>query len=113
MSHPSVWRRLCLVAAGCALLTAVHPTPPAEEPAPTPSLSGEEVSVTTRAPAPYATVGQWEGKLAVFAPEGDTPEAVYDVFIASLPPSEQEALCHGIPVHSETELQGLLQDYTG
>ena len=105
--------RLCLVAAVCAVLVAAQPAPRAEEPAPTPAPSNEQVAVTTRAASAYATVGQWEGKLAVFSSQNNTPTAVYDVFIASLPPDEQTALRAGIAVQTEAELQALLEDYTG
>ena len=105
--------RLCLVAAACAALVAAQPAPRTEEPTPAPTPSDEQVAVTTRAAPPYATVGQWEGKLAVFTPQSNTPTAVYDVFIASLPPDEQTALRAGIAVQTEAELQGLLEDYTG
>ena len=111
MRYSSVLLRLCLVAALCAILWAVQPLPHTEDPTPAPT--NEQVAVTTRAAPPYATVGQWEGKLAVFTPQSNTPHTVYDVFISSLPPTEQAALRAGIAVQNEAELQGLLEDYTG
>lgn len=114
MVIPSAWRRLCLAVAACAVLVgAWFALSRPEEAVPSPTPTEEEVAVPTRAAVPYATVGEWQGKLAVFTTDGDTPTAVYDVFIASLPPKEQEALYAGIPVESEVELQGLLEDYTG
>ena len=67
---------------------------------------------TTRT-VPYAVVGEFEGKLAVFRNNTESPSEVLDVYIASLPESEQTALKHGIATHSEIELQRLLEDYTG
>ncbi len=113
MAHLSAWQKLGLSAVTFAVLfgtwfSLAH----TEEPSPAPAPPKEEVVVPTRATAPHATVGEWNGKLAVFKSDSTAPTAVYDVFIASLPPPEQEALLAGIPVYSETELQGLLEDYT-
>lgn len=93
-----------------ALIRLNTPDPPAPDPVVTPS--GQQAALPT-APSPYAYVGEWEGRLAVFRTENAAPETVYDVFIASLPPSEQQALRARIPVANEVELQGLLEDYTG
>ena len=107
-THP-LWKRFYLlvlllaVASGLLLaLTRPDATPATDE---TPA----RVSTTD----PYAVVGVWEGRLAVFSPSDDAPTAVHDVFVASLPAAEQEALRVGIPVYSEAALQRLLEDYTG
>lgn len=54
----------------------------------------------------------WEGKLALFTGENPAPDEVYDVYIQSLPPEEQERLNAGIAVDTEEELAGWLEDYT-
>ncbi len=114
MAHLSVFRKLGLSVAVCAVLFGTWASlARPEEPAPAPTPQKEEVVVPTRAAAPYATVGEWQGKLAVFIADSSAPTAVYDVFISSLPLAEQESLFAGITVYSETELQGLLEDYTG
>lgn len=115
MRTPLVWWRLCGVSAVVAVVTALllafsRPQP---QPAPTPTAPTEEIASVTRPPQPLAYVGQWEGKLAVFRTEGAPPEEVYDLFVASLPAAEQEALAAGIPVYDEVALQQLLEDYTG
>ncbi len=113
MAYLSVWKKLGLSAAMFAALFGTwFSLTRAEEPSPAPIPQNEEVAVPTRATAPHATVGEWQGKLAVFKGDSTAPAAVYDVFIASLPPIEQEALLVGITVYSETELQGILEDYT-
>ena len=57
-------------------------------------------------------LGEWEGKLAVFSPNGISPDEVYDVYISTLPEEEQRKLEEGIAVYDEQTLVGLLEDYT-
>ncbi len=102
-------RRLYVIAVvlavlGGAMLAAVRIN--------TPATVGENAAAGDTAP-PLATVGVWEGQLAVFPPQGGTPTTVYDVYVASLPTTEQEVLHAGIPVYTEEALQRLLEDYTG
>ena len=54
----------------------------------------------------------WEGKLALFTGDGTTPDEVYDVYIQSLPPEEQDRLNQGIVIHTDEELASWLEDYT-
>lgn len=54
----------------------------------------------------------WEGKLALFTGDNPTPDQVYDVYIQTLPPEEQERLNQGITIVSDEELAGWLEDYT-
>ncbi|MBE6767814.1 MAG: hypothetical protein E7549_02745 [Ruminococcaceae bacterium] len=107
-THP-LWKRfyvlvILLAVASGILLALTRPDAPAK--------TGEDAATVSTAD-PHAVVGVFEGRLAVFSPHGDTPAAVYDVFVSSLPAAEQEALYVGIPVYSETALQRLLEDYTG
>lgn len=112
-----LWKRLFGLAVLAAIATAaaaalVHFAPPAAPPADT--TPAAEQNTTTPVPQTvYAYVGAWEGRLAVFRTNRAAPDEVFDVFIASLPASEQEALTTGIPVFDEEELQRLLEDYTG
>lgn len=111
-----VWWRLCGVSATLAVVTALlmaFSRSPAPSPAPTPTDPTDGSAVATGAPEPLAIVGEWEGRLAVFPARGAAPTEVYDVFISSLPPAEQEALAAGIPVFDEVSLGRLLEDYTG
>ncbi len=61
----------------------------------------------------YRIVRAYEGKLAVFLPGADTPETVYDVRIAVLPPEEQERLQTGVEAADAAALASLIEDYTG
>ncbi|MBE6757067.1 MAG: hypothetical protein E7552_00765 [Ruminococcaceae bacterium] len=106
--HP-LWKRLYGVVLLLAVVSGVvvalsRPAAPADTDENAPVGNGAE---------PFAVVGTWDGQLAVFSSQGDTPTAVYDVFITSLPVTEQEALRAGIPVYSAAALQRLLEDYTG
>lgn len=109
-------RRLYLVAAGAALVTALmlaanRTDPPAE---PAPDTTETDTAPTTDAAAtPVAYVGEWEGRLAVFRTGSTTPDEVYDVFVAVLPQADQTALQQRIPVADEEELQKLLEDFSG
>lgn len=74
----------------------------AKRPAPQPESSAAAVYI----------LGEWEGKLAVFLPGKENPSQIYEVYITTLPPAEQERLQAGVPVGSEEELGRLLEDYT-
>lgn len=94
------------------------------EPAPSAVVSMATSAPTTEAkiivteteietvPADYCLLGEWDGQLATFAPDGSSLWQVYDVYINTLPPAEQTKLAAGIPVENETELENLLEDYT-
>ncbi len=74
---------------------------------------GREVERYTEKGTPAAyTLGEFEGRLAVYEGEAPFPQKLYEVAIASLPPAEQEKLRRGIAVGSLEELQLLLEDYT-
>lgn len=59
----------------------------------------------------YAVIGEWEGKVAVYFVDGETPKTVYDTAVRTLPEAEQTKLKNGIPVFSAKELAVLLEDY--
>ena len=117
MPTSPVWWRLCgvsaVLAVATALLMAFSRSPSSSAPVPTPTAPTDESAAGTRAPEPLAIVGEWEGRLAVFPARGAPPTEVYDVFLSSLPPAEQETLAAGIPVFDEVSLSRLLEDYTG
>ncbi len=106
--HP-LWKRfytlvLLLAVASGIVLALTRPDAPA---------TAEEDAALHGVADPIAVVGSFEGRLAVFSPNENTPHTVYDVFLSSLPAAEQEALQAGIPVYTETALQRLIEDYTG
>ena len=57
-------------------------------------------------------LGIWQGKLAVFPAGAAEPCQIYDVYVASLPPEEQERLSAGLVVPDDPTLASLLEDYT-
>lgn len=59
----------------------------------------------------YRVIGVWDGQVAVFLPQTDSPETVYDVRVASLPEEEQQKLIDGIEVESLETLKRRLEDY--
>ena len=62
-------------------------------------------------PSVFRVIGEWEGQVAVFLPESDTPEHVYDTPVASLPAEERERLTAGVAVEDEEHLRRFLEDY--
>ena len=58
-------------------------------------------------------LGVWEERLALFENGNALPKEVYDVWIATLPDTEQQRLQAGIPITDDGMLAGLLEDYTG
>ena len=109
----AVWRTTAaavLTTAGCVaawigLAVQTGRTPDTEQP--------EPAGMTTAAQAVYRVLGVWQGRLAVFRPEEETPERVYEVWVSSLPDAERERLRAGIAVSDRRELLALLEDYTG
>ena len=75
------------------------------------TVTAPSSDVSQRQQAAY-TIGGWQGKLAVYVGGSNTPRDVYDIYISSFPPQEQEKLTAGIPVQNEEELNSLLEDYT-
>ncbi len=61
--------------------------------------------------APYRVVGEWEGQVAVFLPDANIPETVYDTPVSALPAKERERLASGVAVTDEAALFRLLEDY--
>ncbi|HJD23418.1 MAG TPA: hypothetical protein H9694_04645 [Firmicutes bacterium] len=109
---------MAAVIGGTAVLLALllflilkPPEAEAEPPAPQGAVSGTQPGEGPSG-AMLCVLGEWEGKLAVFAPNGISPQEVYDVYISTLPEEEQQKLEQGIPVYDEGTLAGLLEDYT-
>ena len=65
----------------------------------------------TAAGEAYRVVGVWEGYVAVFLPESETPETVYDTPLAVLPEEERERLTAGVTAADSASLSRLLEDY--
>ncbi len=59
------------------------------------------------------TIGEWEGQVAVFEGDQPFPRQVFDVYVETLPPEQQQQVRQGVPAEDETRLSVLLEDYTG
>ena len=88
---------VCIV----ALLVGVWLDRPADQPTETPVAVTETTQV----------LGTWEGRLALFAAAGEQPLEIYEIWVAALPPQEQEKLTIGIPIPDQASLTALLTDY--
>ena len=54
----------------------------------------------------------YDGRIAVFENSDEKPAEVFDVYISSLPYSEQIELLNGMTVYNKNDLQQLIEDYT-
>lgn len=59
----------------------------------------------------YRIIGVWEGHVAVYLPQTDMPERVYDTAVNALPEAEQQKLREGIAVFDSETLAKRLEDY--
>lgn len=99
---------LC-VAAGALLWSSLYFGGKAEPDPPPVAVDPISNDTTTAA---RRLLRSWEGKLALFTGDNPTPDEVYDVYIQTLPPEEQERLNQGIVIDTDEELAGWLEDYT-
>ncbi len=53
----------------------------------------------------------YEGKLAVFTTDLVEPNMVFDVYVRTLPATDQKALENGVRVETYEELTALIEDY--
>ncbi len=58
-----------------------------------------------------ATLGIFEGKLALYRGNSPYPNVVYEFFVRNLPQEDQNRLSEGILISSERELETLLEDF--
>lgn len=93
---------VCLILAVLALTVALLYTPPASNVTP--------ASRTESGIAPY-TVGIYEGYVAVFIGEEETPNQITGIRVSLLPLQDQLDLAKGIKLQTETALAALLEDY--
>ncbi|MBE6763968.1 MAG: hypothetical protein E7553_06435 [Ruminococcaceae bacterium] len=59
----------------------------------------------------YRIIGVWQDRVAVFEPQTDTPERVYEARVSALPDEEQQKLREGIAVYDGKALAQTLEDY--
>lgn len=59
----------------------------------------------------YRIIGVWEDHVAVYLPQTDMPERVYEARVSALPAEEQQKLREGIAVYTGEALAKQLEDY--
>lgn len=69
----------------------------------------EETTVTEKI---SYTLREYNGKIALFTGENTKPDVIYDIFTASLPEVDSNALKQGITVQTEKEAQKIIEEYT-
>lgn len=79
------------------------PARPAETPV-------TEEPLQPQSPAGYL-LRDYEGRLAIFREDSDTPEMIFDVYTRLLPPADQEKLTAGISALDYETLTRLIEDY--
>jgi len=58
------------------------------------------------------TIGEFNGRIAVYYGDNILPDEIYDTFLESLPVEDIEKLNIGITVYSKEDAQKLVEDYT-
>lgn len=100
-----IWTVLgCLFAFALLLLVVTLPRPKNTEDLPS-SSQGESTQ-------PSYLVKAYQGKVAVFRFGEEVPLEVRDSHVDQFPEADRDLLKQGIPVHSEEELQRILEDYS-
>lgn len=61
---------------------------------------------------PLYTLSEYDGKLALFKRGYSMPVEIYDVYLSSLPDSEQSKIKDGISAESDDEILKIIEDYT-
>ncbi len=65
------------------------------------------------AETPRYTIGEWEGRLAVFEGKDPQPRQIFEVYVDALPEELRQRVKEGVPARDDTQLSVLLEDYTG
>lgn len=66
----------------------------------------------TTSPSPLYTLSQYDGKLALFKRGYSMPVEIYEVYLSSLPQSEQSKIKSGISAQTDEEILKIIEDYT-
>ncbi len=94
----------CLILIGGALWAGSLLPEKAEPPA---EMSKQDTAVFT-----VQTLREWNGCVARFEGDSDTPTEIYDVAVSSLPEEIRAQLAQGIVMHSEEELLSWIENLT-
>lgn len=73
--------------------------------------SAKESPESSTPPEQFYMLKTYNGKLAVYSSDSDTPIEITDASVAKLPKSDQQALKEGIKVDTKKELDRLLEDF--
>ncbi|HIU36438.1 MAG TPA: hypothetical protein IAC53_07540 [Candidatus Fimenecus excrementigallinarum] len=65
-----------------------------------------------KAAAPKYIFSQFEGRLALYERGSTMPTEIYDVYLRTLPQSEQERVTAGIPAETDEEILKIIEAYT-
>ena len=79
------------------------------------SLGAKYEKVTppeTTSTSPLYTLSQYDGKLALFKRGYSMPVEIYEVYLSSLPQSEQSKIKSGISAQTDEEILKIIEDYT-
>jgi len=101
-------KKIILLAASAAavicILAAIrfYPRPVSVAPSSDPAASNP--------PAMYM-LREYDGHIAIFLAEEQSPFEILDILTESLPRSDRDALKSGIPAANEEELHRLIEDY--
>ena len=61
--------------------------------------------------SPQYYLREYDGKIAVFLPDKNVPETVFEVYTSTLPSYDRGQLQLGIPIQSYEELVKRIEDY--
>lgn len=70
------------------------------------------VSTESTTVVPLYTLGEYNGKLALFKRGYSMPVEIYDVYLSSLPDAERSKIKNGITAQSDEEILKIIEDYT-
>lgn len=73
---------------------------------------GISASSAQRTSAAGFVIKEYEGKIGIFQIDSDRPIQVLEVYVETLPDTEQQRLKKGIVIWSEKDLRSLIEAYT-
>ena len=102
------------VSLSAAMLSRSDPPPPAYETPVHDVVRGRATRPPPSAPEReyLYLIREYQGRVAVFGRNPDTPEIILERFVRHLPSYDQIQLREGVKVHSVQELEARIEDYT-
>ena len=62
---------------------------------------------------PKYTVKEYDGKIAIFSDDDETPKKTLNIYIDELPKKDRQLLKNGITAENDEQLNRILEDYDG